>query len=97
VSTSLFGALPSPDNAVRRERIVPMRNSNPPRGQDLTGHRQELVKGSAGGVTEVKATHRVLPDGRLLVKSRYLKNGQWEDGRETHHVEDPAAVVRFEE
>jgi hypothetical protein len=57
----------------------------------------ELVKGSAGGVTEVKATHRLLPDGRLLVKSRYLKNGQWEDGRETHYVEDPTAVVRFKE
>jgi hypothetical protein len=57
----------------------------------------EIVKGSAGGVTEVKATHRILPDGRLLVKSRYLKNGAWEDGRETHYVEDPQAVVRFKE
>jgi hypothetical protein len=57
----------------------------------------EVVKGAAGGIAEVKATHRLLPDGRLLVKSRYLKNGHWEDGRETFYVEDPQAVVRFKE
>lgn len=57
----------------------------------------EIVKGSAGRVAEVKATSRLLPDGRLHVKSRYLKNGQWEDGRETYYVEDPTAVVRFKE
>ena len=57
----------------------------------------EIVQGSAGGIAEVKATHRLLPDGRLHVKSRYLKNGQWEDGRETFYVEDPQAVVRFKE
>ena len=57
----------------------------------------EIVKGAAGGIAEVKATHRLLPDGRLHVKSRYLKNGQWEDGRETFYVEDPQAVVRFKE
>jgi hypothetical protein len=57
----------------------------------------EVVKGAAGGVAEVKATSRLLPDGRLHVKSRYLKNGVWEDGRETYYVEDPQAVVRFKE
>jgi hypothetical protein len=57
----------------------------------------EVVKGAAGGIAEVKATSRLLPDGRLHVKSRYLKNGQWEDGRETYYVEDPQAVVRFKE
>ena len=57
----------------------------------------EIVKGAAGGVAEVKATSRVLPDGRLHVKSRYLKNGEWVDGRETYYVEDPQAVVRFKE
>jgi hypothetical protein len=57
----------------------------------------EVVKGAAGGIAEVKATHRLLPDGRLQVKSRYLKNGQWEDGRETFYLEDPQAVVRFKE
>ena len=57
----------------------------------------EVVKGAAGGIAEVKATHRLLPDGRLQVTSRYLKNGVWEDGRETFYVEDPQAVVRFKE
>jgi hypothetical protein len=57
----------------------------------------EIVKGAAGGVAEVKATSRVLPDGRLHVKSRYLKDGQWVDGRETYYTEDPQAVVRFKE
>jgi hypothetical protein len=57
----------------------------------------EIVKGSAGGVAEVKATSRLLPDGRLQVKSRYLKDGRWEDGRETYYTEDPQAVVRFKE
>jgi hypothetical protein len=57
----------------------------------------EIVKGAAGGVAEVKATSGVLPDGRLHVKSRYLKDGQWVDGRETYYVEDATAVVRFKE
>lgn len=57
----------------------------------------EIVKGAAGGIAEVKATHRLLPDGRLHVSSRYLKNGEWVDGRETYYVEDPQAVVRFKE
>ena len=57
----------------------------------------ETVQGSAGGISEVKAVSRLLPDGRLHVKSRYLKSGQWEDGRETFYVEDPQAVVRFRE
>lgn len=61
----------------------------------LTSH--ETVKGAAGGISEVKATHRLLPDGRLQVKSRYLKDGQWVDGRETYYAEDPQAVVRFKE
>jgi hypothetical protein len=64
-------------------------------GSAIVSH--EIVKGAAGGIAEVKATHRLLPDGRLQVKSRYLKNGQWEDGRETFYVEDPQAVVRFKE
>jgi hypothetical protein len=57
----------------------------------------EVVNGSAGGVTEVKATSRLLPDGRLHVRSQHLKHGKWEDARETDYVEDPQAVVRFKE
>ena len=57
----------------------------------------ELVRGAADDIAEVKATSRLLPDGRLHVKALYLKNGQWVDGRETYYVEDPEAVVRFRE
>ncbi len=57
----------------------------------------EVVRGASGGVTEVEARSRLLPDGRLHVKSRHLENGRWVDARETHYVEDPRAVVRFKE
>jgi hypothetical protein len=57
----------------------------------------ELVTGEADGITEVKSTSRLLPDGRLHVLSRYLKNGQWVEGREVHYSEDKDAVVRFKE
>jgi hypothetical protein len=67
------------------------------RAQDGAIVSHEVVKGKAGGITEVKATSRLLPDGRLHVKSRHLKNGQWEDGRETFYALDPQAVVRFKE
>jgi hypothetical protein len=64
-------------------------------GDDLESH--ELVRGTTGGVREVKATSRVLPDGRLQVKSRHLKGGEWADGHEVRYVEDPKAVVRFKD
>jgi hypothetical protein len=55
----------------------------------------EVVKGEAGGITEVRATSRVLPDGRLHVKSEYLKEGSWTPGRDTYYEEAPGAEVRF--
>jgi hypothetical protein len=58
---------------------------------------RETVVGAADGITEVQGTHRVLPDGRLHVRTRYLKNGAWVEGREMHYVEDPQAVVRFKD
>lgn len=61
----------------------------------LTSH--EFVKGNAEGIAEVKGASRLLPDGRLHVKTRYLKNGTWVDGREVYYVEDKAAVVRFKD
>jgi len=58
---------------------------------------REVVHGTSGGVREVEATSRLLPDGRLHVKSRYLKDGQWADGHEVYYTEDPKAVVRFKD
>jgi hypothetical protein len=57
----------------------------------------EIVRGTTAGVREVKSSSRVLPDGRLHVKSRHLKDGQWVDGHEVHYAEDPKAVVRFKD
>ena len=57
----------------------------------------EHVRGTAAGVREVKATSRVLPDGRLHVKSSHLKDGKWVDGHEVSYNEDAKAVVRFKD
>lgn len=57
----------------------------------------EVVHGDAGGIDEVKATFRILPDGRLRVTARHLKEGAWVDGRDTFYVEDAQASVRFKD
>ena len=56
---------------------------------------RETVHGTTGGVREVEATSRILPDGRLHVKSRYLKDGKWTEGHEVFYSVDPKAVVKF--
>ena len=67
------------------------------RGEDGGMVSHEVVKGNADGVTEVKATFRTLPDGRLHVKTLYLKQGKWVDGRDMHYTEAPGAVVKFKD
>jgi hypothetical protein len=57
----------------------------------------EHVRGTAAGVREVRATSRLLPDGRLHVKSSHLKDGKWVDGHEVSYSEDAQAVVRFKD
>jgi hypothetical protein len=59
----------------------------------FTGH--EKVTGSANGVTEVRAANELRPDGALLSKAEYLKNGEWTGGREVLYKEDPKAEVKF--
>jgi hypothetical protein len=59
----------------------------------ITTH--ETVKGNAGGVTEVRATIEMRPDGTYLQKSEYLKDGKWSPGREALYRPDPAARVIF--
>jgi hypothetical protein len=58
---------------------------------------QEAVKGAAGGVTEVAATFRLQPDGRVHVETRHLKGGQWEDARDMYYVRAPDAQVKFKD
>lgn len=57
----------------------------------------EFVRGTTSGPREVKSTSRVLPDGRLHVKSKHLKDGQWVDGHEVYCAVDPKADVRFKD
>jgi hypothetical protein len=55
----------------------------------------EVVSGNAGGITEVRARTRMLPDGTFQVKTEHLKDGQWGPGREVIYHEDAAAKVVF--
>lgn len=62
-------------------------------GNKWIGH--EYVTGNKDGITKVKSTGEILPDGRLHNKSQYLKNGKWVDGHEFFYVEDSPAKVVF--
>jgi hypothetical protein len=64
-------------------------------GELLVSH--EMVAGAADGITEVRGTFSLRPDGRLHVQTQYLKNGAWVDGRDMDYVDDPQAVVRLKE
>ena len=55
----------------------------------------EEVKGNAGGVTEVRSTSEMLPDGKFHVKAEHLKDGQWTPGHEVTYEEDASAAVLF--
>ena len=55
----------------------------------------EKVIGSANGVTEVRSTTELLPDGTMLSKAEYLKDGQPSGGREVRYTEDAKAEVKF--
>lgn len=53
----------------------------------------ETVRGDAGGIAEVKATMELLPDGRMKVTSRMLRNGAWEERPPKVYEEDATAKV----
>ncbi len=55
----------------------------------------EDVKGDANGVTEVRATSELLPDGRFHVRAEYLKNGKWTPGHDCTYEQTPDAKVVF--
>jgi hypothetical protein len=55
----------------------------------------EFVKGKAEGISEVRATIEMRPDGTYLQKSEYFKDGKWTPGRETLYRPDPSARVVF--
>jgi hypothetical protein len=53
---------------------------------------REKVRGAQPGITEVEAVTE-LKDGKMHVKSRYLKGDAWVDGHEITYVEAPDAKV----
>lgn len=55
----------------------------------------EKVTGDANGVTEVRSTTELRPDGTMLAKAEYVKDGQVTRGREVLYKEDPKAEVKF--
>ena len=55
----------------------------------------ESVSGSAGNVTEVRATCELQPDGGFHVKSEYFGNEKWSPGHEVTYREAPEAKVVF--
>jgi hypothetical protein len=55
----------------------------------------EKVTGEANGVTEVKASSEVTPQGGFIMKSEYFRNGAWEKGHEIQYKLAPDAEVRF--
>ncbi len=63
------------------------------KGDVFTAH--EFVTGSSEGITEVSSESTLLPDGRMHMVSRYLKNGEWVPGHEAHYEEADDAIVIF--
>jgi hypothetical protein len=59
----------------------------------VTAH--EMVDGNTDGITEVRSTSRILEDGRLHLRSEFLKDGEWVPGHEIHYTEAPQAEVVF--
>jgi hypothetical protein len=55
----------------------------------------EEVKGDARGVTKVRGTSEILPDGTFHVKAEHWKNGEWEAGHEVTYQEAPSDEVVF--
>lgn len=54
---------------------------------------REVVRGEAGGVTEVRGVMEILPDGRLKGSTRMLRNGAWTENPPKVYSEDPSARI----
>ena len=56
---------------------------------------REEVTGNDNGITQVKATTELLPNGKMRVRTQYYKKDVWEDGRDMTYEEAPGAQVLF--
>ena len=64
----------------------------------VDGNRQvnhEFVTGNKHGITEVRSTAELTPDGSLKTRAEYLQNGKWVEGHAATYFEAPDAEVRF--
>jgi hypothetical protein len=55
----------------------------------------EEIQGDAGGVTEVRSTSEILPNGTFHVKAEHKVDGQWKPGHEVTYKPDATAEVVF--
>ena len=55
----------------------------------------EAVIGSAGGVTEVRGSSKLLPGRSIAREDGAPEKGAWQPGREVTYKQDPAAKVVF--
>lgn len=55
----------------------------------------EKVFGSTQGITEVRSTYELRPDGTLLNRAQYLKGTEVTGSREVRYKEDAKATVNF--
>ena len=53
----------------------------------------EYIHGNLKGITQVKSLTNILSDGRLHVRSEYLKDGNWIGGHEFYYKEAPEEEV----
>jgi hypothetical protein len=62
-------------------------------GGSLVTH--EYVTGNTNGITEVKGTSTILPDGSMKSHALFLQNGTWVEGHEILYREDETAKIVF--
>jgi hypothetical protein len=55
----------------------------------------EYVMDNQSGITEVRSTKRLLADGNINTKVKFLQNGQWIPGHEIIYSKDMSAKVIF--
>lgn len=55
----------------------------------------EDVIGDANGITKVRSTSELMPNGHMIVTAEYFANGTWSLGRKADYVVDPKAKPKF--
>lgn len=56
---------------------------------------QEDVQGDVNGISKVRSTSEILPNGHMKVVAEYFAKGEWSIGRKADYVIDPKAKPKF--